>query len=93
MSARSACRGSGRGYTLTDLRLPGAGWVHPGRQALQDEMTAFPFGEHGDLTCPAGAAYNGTEAPDDRGRARGSGFVTCRPGTGGFACPADRRSL
>jgi phage terminase large subunit-like protein len=43
------------------FRLRGAGprQVHPGQQALFDEMTCLPFGEHDDLLAAAatGTAY------------------------------------
>jgi hypothetical protein len=41
------------------LRGDGTGQVHPGQQALFDEMTTFPLGEHDDLVDAAafGTAY------------------------------------
>ena len=49
------------------LRGDGPGQVHPGQQALFDEMTTFPFGEHDDLL---DAAATGTahllERPEPR---------------------------
>jgi predicted phage terminase large subunit-like protein len=41
------------------LQGDGTGQVHPGQQALFDEMTTFPLGEHDDLVDAAafGTAY------------------------------------